>query len=65
MTGESSYASKKARSENLGQLFDRKRSSHLKKIDAHPNRKINVSNSENGWDKGLDVHTLLPTGKYS
>jgi hypothetical protein len=38
---------------------------HLKKIDAGPKRKMDISNSENGWDKGLDVHNLILTGKYS
>jgi hypothetical protein len=38
---------------------------HLKKIDARPKRKVNISNSENGWDKEPDVHNLILTGKYS
>jgi hypothetical protein len=32
---------------------------------ARPKRKMNISNSENGWDKGLDVHNLILTGKSS
>jgi hypothetical protein len=37
---------------------------HLKKIDARPKRKINISNPENGWDKELDVQNVILTGKY-
>jgi hypothetical protein len=44
---------------------DVQRDKHLKKIDIRPKRKMNISNSENGWDKGLDVHKMILTGKYS
>jgi hypothetical protein len=42
---------------------DVQRDKHLKKIDARPKTKMNISNSESGWDKGLDVHNLILTGK--
>jgi hypothetical protein len=37
---------------------------HLKKINS-PAKKLNISNSENGRDKELDVDNLILTGKYS
>jgi hypothetical protein len=44
---------------------DFQRDKHLKKIDVRPKRKMNISNSENWWDKQLDVRNLILTGKYS